>query len=290
MVLSEKIKKIRDKVSEFFIEPRWPILYKAKADRQGIVMENKRMYENLAVVESLASVSYIEKPEEAILNKLKTRLRNMTMLDVGVGGGRTTFHFAGLVKEYMGMDYAKNMTKASKKRFPKKLNFVTCDARLMAFRDRYFDFILFSFNGIDLMSHEDRLKALKEIRRVGKENGFFCFSAHNLSFLDNLFSFKFFKFSRNPMKLSKNLRLFILLRLMNKDIKELRKESFVIINDPSHNCKELAYYIRPKDQIEQLIALGFKNIEVFSLDGKKIKDYGQLDCAKDPWLHYLCLI
>ena len=290
MVISRKLRIIRDKISEYFIEPRWVILSKIKADRQGIIIENKRMYENSAVVEGLSSVDYLEKPEEIVLNKLKSKFKKMKMLDIGVGGGRTTFHFAKLPKEYIGIDYAKNMTKACKKRFlkfPKRTSFITCDARSMPFRDQYFDFILFSFNGIDLMSHKDRLKAFEEIRRVGKENSFFCFSAHNLFFLDKLFSFEL---SRNPSKLCKKVRLFLLLRIMNKDIQELKKKSFVIINDPSHNCRELAYYIRPQDQIEQLITLGFKNIEVLSLDGKQIRDVIRLSTIKDPWLHYLCLV
>jgi ubiquinone/menaquinone biosynthesis C-methylase UbiE len=289
MVLSERVKKIRDHISEFFIEPRWIILSKTKADKHGIVSENKRMYENSAVVEDLSSMSYLQKPEETVLKKLKIELKNMRMLDIGIGGGRTTCHFASLTKEYVGIDYARNMIKACKRRFkfPKEISFLTCDVRFLPFKDGYFDFILFSFNGIDLMSYEDRLTALKEIKRVGKENGYFCFSAHNLFFLDDLFSFKL---SKDPMKLSKNVRLFLLLRFMNDDYKELKKKPFVIINDPSHNCKELALYTRPQNQTKQLIDLGFKTVEVISLDGKQVADTIQLNYVRDPWLYYLCQI
>jgi len=290
MSISRKLRIIRDKISEYVIEPRWVILSRTKADRQGIIIENKRMYENSAVVKGLSSVDYLEKPEEIVLDRLKSELKNMKMLDVGVGGGRTTYHFAKLPKEYIGIDYAKNMTRACKKRFlklPKRTSFITCDARSMPFRDQCFDFILFSFNGIDLMSHKDRLKVFEEIGRVGKENSLFCFSAHNLFFLDRLFSFKL---SRNPLKLYKNIRLFLLLKIMNRDIQKLKKKPFVVINDPSHNCKELAYYIRPQEQVKQLISLGFKNIEVMSLDGKQIKDEIRLSTIEDPWLHYLCRI
>ena len=73
----------------------------------------------------------------------------MKMLDIGVGGGRTTLHFAPLVKEYVGIDYSQNMIKACQERFA-QVSFQTADARSMGiFKDSTFDFILFSYNGID---------------------------------------------------------------------------------------------------------------------------------------------
>ncbi|ELP52058.1 methyltransferase type 11 domain protein [Microcystis aeruginosa TAIHU98] len=55
------------------------------------------------------------------------------------------------------------------------------DARnLEQFADNYFDFILFSFNDIDYISHADRFLVLEEISRIGKAGGYFCFSSHNL--------------------------------------------------------------------------------------------------------------
>lgn len=89
-----------------------------------------------------------------MLNELRTKLPEMRMLDIGVGAGRTTHHFAPLTKEYIGVDYSKNMIKARRRKFrnyPKKLTFKVADARdLKLFGDKYFDFALFSFNGIDL--------------------------------------------------------------------------------------------------------------------------------------------
>ena len=51
------------------------------------------------------------------------------------------------------------------------------------FEDSSFDFILFSFNGIDYMNHDERIRTLREIRRILKTGGYFCFSTHNLNFL-----------------------------------------------------------------------------------------------------------
>lgn len=58
--------------------------------------------------------------------------------------------------------------------------FVICEGRdLSQFRTASFDLILFSFNGIDYLSHAGRLKALTEIRRVLAIGGVFVFSSDN---------------------------------------------------------------------------------------------------------------
>lgn len=103
----------------------------------------------------------------------------MKMLDIGVGAGRTTHYFAHLTKEYVGIDYSENMIKVCREKFqnyPKKISFEVCDARsLKFFEDSYLDFVLFSYNGLDYMNHEDRLRVLREIRRATKEGGTFVF-------------------------------------------------------------------------------------------------------------------
>jgi ubiquinone/menaquinone biosynthesis C-methylase UbiE len=48
-----------------------------------------------------------------------------------------------------------------------------------AFENETFDFVMFSFNGLDYLSHSDRLLALGEIRRVLKPAGLLLFSSHN---------------------------------------------------------------------------------------------------------------
>ena len=55
------------------------------------------------------------------------------MLDIGVGGGRTTLHFDKLFKEYIGVDYVESMIKASWERLhdiKENILFKGCDAPL----------------------------------------------------------------------------------------------------------------------------------------------------------------
>jgi ubiquinone/menaquinone biosynthesis C-methylase UbiE len=55
-----------------------------------------------------------------------------------------------------------------KKKYPNG-DFRVGDARdLSQFEDESFDFVLFSYNGIDVISHPDRLRTSREIYRVLK--------------------------------------------------------------------------------------------------------------------------
>ena len=104
------------------------------------------------------------------------------MLDMGVGGGRTTRYFLPMASSYIGADYAPNMIAECKKKFKSKKIFEVLDVRNMGkFSDNMFDFILFSYNGIDSFGPEDRETALKEIKRVLRSDGYFSFSTHNIN-------------------------------------------------------------------------------------------------------------
>lgn len=257
-------------------------------------VSNKDTWESEDIVKVYSTHFNLQKPEETILNDLRSKLSDMKMLDIGVGAGRTAHYFAHLTKEYVGIDYSQNMIKMCQQKFrnySKKISFEVCDATSLCriFGDSYFDFVLFSFNGLDYMNHEDRLIALREIRRVTKKGGYFCLSTHNLNSAWKVF---LFRPSRNPFKLLPEIRRLFLLRLLNKNaLKELRNKQYTILNDGAHNFRLRTYYIRPREQIKQLTDLGFTNIKIYGLlDGKEIRDPFKLKNATDAWLYYLCNI
>jgi ubiquinone/menaquinone biosynthesis C-methylase UbiE len=247
---------------------------------------NKKVNELEDVVNSMLTQETLQKPEETILNLFKSKLNGMKMLDIGVGTGRTTLHFEKLVKEYIGIDYSERMIEACRKKFSGKgIAFEVCDARNMdMFKNENFDFILFSYNGLDCISHEDRIKALAEIRRVSAPGAYFVFSTHNIQSIRELFKFNM---SANIKLLILSLIRFCKLRIKNKNYKELSLRDYAIFTDGAQNFRVLLYYIKPASQVRQLNLLGFKNVRVFSLaDGNEIKN--SLEDIKDPWLYYLC--
>lgn len=242
---------------------------------------NQTIFESEEEVKRFKNMDHLQKPEITVLDELREKLRNMKMLDIGVGAGRTTGHFACLTKEYVGIDYSPSMIAAAQKKFqnyPKKISLLTMDARNMTlFPDGYFDFALFSYCGIDYVSHEDRLKILSEIRRILRKGGFFFFSTHNLNYFKQgcSASLSNHRLRDIPWRLS-----FLLTnRFQNKEV-------WMILRDPSKNPQHLiisepepprytlkAYMITPIEQFKQLNASGFSGIRVYSKeDGKEIKN------------------
>ncbi len=258
-------------------------------------MSHQNTYKSKGVVEYYAKKSDLQPPEQTILNLLRDELSDMTMLDIGVGGGRTTLHFAKLVKRYIGVDYSEEMVAVCRKRFseyPGHVSFEVSDVRSMkSFNDNTFDFIMFSFNGLDHISHEDRLTALSEIQRVGKRGAYFCFSTHNLQTADRLFGLKN-KLSSNIKKNIKGIIEYTGLHYYNKHIstKQLKESPYLLINDGVHNFRFQTYYIKPAEQIKQL-SDRFTDVRVYSLsNGGRIKDEIELNTTDDSWLYYLCKI
>lgn len=252
----------------------------------------KRTYESEKVVKFYTTLEHLQKPEQTIFKILEDRLPYWKMLDVGVGGGRTTRHFAPLVAEYVGVDYAANMVKVCEEIFTPRedhISFQVADARYLdQFDDDYFDYILFSYNGIDNISHEDRLLALKEIRRTGKKGGFFAFSTHNLRNFHTAYRIRLYA---NLKKTAYQILSFFLLLILNGLPGKHQRKPFAIVNDGIHRFGLKMYYIKPEEQVKQLEKAGFENVRLFSVaTGKEISLEEAKLSIDETWIYYLCEI
>ncbi len=259
------------------------------------MQRHKDVYDLPAIAAVYAGYSYLQPPEETILKLVLPNLLTARMLDLGVGGGRTTVHFAHRVREYVGVDYSESMILECRKRFAgcaPHISFMVCDARAMdAFAAGSFDFILFSHNGMDCVSHEDRLRILQEIRRVGKPGGYFCFSSHNLNWCANVFDLRRM-ISLDPRLVVRTAKRLVLRFLYNWRVRAaaVKNAPHILLNDRAFHRKMQMYYIRPDAQKAQL-SEGFTDIRVFSLTtGAEIEDERELRGAEDCWLYYLCKI
>ncbi|ACB49486.1 putative methyltransferase [Crocosphaera subtropica ATCC 51142] len=257
--------------------------------------KNLKTYSTSDVVNYYQYLQQLQPAEETVIKLLRSELPNMKMLDLGVGGGRTTQHFFPLVKEYIGVDYSVDMIKACQERFSQSYPSIQLrvgDGRdLSQFEDNSFDFILFSFNGLDYISHEDRLKALQEISRVGKSGGYFFFSSHHLQAIEKEFNWRH-HLSLNPFKTYVNLVMFAFLRGVNTSLtyRSIKHNNYAILRDESHNFRLRTYYIRASEQIKQLEPL-FKDIKVYSWKtGLELTTNHNMVSCSDMWLYYLCRI
>jgi len=104
----------------------------------------------------------------------------MAILDLGVGGGRTTPYLSSIASRYVGLDYASEMIVRCRRKFP-ELDFELGTATdLSMFGSSSFDAVVMAFNAIDyVIPDESRLGALREIRRVLSASGVLIFSSHN---------------------------------------------------------------------------------------------------------------
>jgi len=139
---------------------------------------NLRVYRAPDVVAHYANLTYLT-PCERLL--FETYLKpGIMLLDLGVGGGRTTAYLSGIASYYVGIDYSEEMVRACRNKLP-ALQFEVADAAdLSRFGDASFDAVVFSFNGIDYLApDEKRRKCLRECHRVLRPGGVFIFSSHN---------------------------------------------------------------------------------------------------------------
>lgn len=244
---------------------------------------NKFSYANPDVIEFYQDAERLLKAEKVLFEKLAPKIENKKILDIGIGGGRTTKYLLQITDDYTGVDYIAKFAEKTGKKYP-KAKILWCDARNMKdFADQTFDFVLFSYNGIDSISHEDRILALKEIYRVLKKDGIFMFSTHNRDY-------QYFKKLPWRRKIEYDFQfawfflycLYHLPKSFRMKKYEIYEEKFAVINDPDHRYSLLLYYISIENQVKQLNEIGFSDVEAYNLDGRLV----ERDNTSD-WLHYL---
>src|SRR5690606_33195105 len=143
------------------------------------------------------------------------------------------------------------------------VTFEHSDARdLSKFPPSSFDLIVFSFNGIDYVDHADRLKILKEIRRLLAAGGAFAFSSHNRDApLKGAWDLAHFKNAslKKPLGFAKRSLIYLagIVNSRRNAKKETHTPEYAILNDEAHEYSLLTYYISVGNQIKQLKECGF---------------------------------
>jgi ubiquinone/menaquinone biosynthesis C-methylase UbiE len=260
---------------------------------------NQRLYDKPSAVRLYASMSHLEPPEAAVLELLAEELPEMRMLDVGVGAGRTTFHFAPRVRSYVGVDYAPRLVEAARRRFADgpPARFEVADARDMPmFDDESFDFVLFSVNGIDCLDHDGRLAALREFRRVTRPGGVLFFSSHNLGAIAWAVSLRRLvgelRAGRSPIRyvaaLAKRMPAQVLQRVGNPNPERLVRRDSILLNKrwPPRN-PVTTYHVKTAEVRRQLRETGWELERVLLPSGEQIPYEASLELREPLWLNFL---
>ncbi len=244
---------------------------------------NGTAYEDGDVVDFYRTFSHLQAPERKLFELLAPFIDGRRVLDIGVGGGRTTALLLPRAGQYVGLDYAPSLVAATRERFP-GADIRLADARdLGQFARGSFDLVLFSFNGLDSIGHDGRLQALLEMRRVLADDGRFLFSSHNRDY-QGLRRYPWQV--RNPLNPAIVRASLTTLRALPRHLRMRRFEEstadHAIVNDPAHDYRLLLYYITIAAQTSQLETHGFTGVQAWSTTGEEVSS----DSAS-AWIHYL---
>lgn len=262
---------------------------------------NRASYETRSAVRQYVAQDHLEPPEQVILDRVRSDLPRMRVLDVGVGGGRTAVHFAGVAQEYVGVDYSAPLVAACRRRFaghPPAVRFEHADARAMPMLDDgHFDLVLFTFNGLDYLVHEGRLAALREISRVCRPGGRFLFSSHNLDAIENALSpaclvrqlWATRSPTRFPLSVVRRAPPRLLRRLVNPRPQRLLSQRHAWVSTgwpPGSPCG--TYHVTPAEVRRQIEEVGFNLESVLLPSGEEVRHEESLGRRHDLWLNFLC--
>ena len=273
---------------------RWEAIrsgLKNVSEQQTVTALNQAHWNRVSA--QYAKASRLFAPEELLLETFRDQLPTWTMLDVGIGAGRTTMHFAPVCRSYAGLDYAPTMVGQARRNCPDYAErLVVADAcDLNGFASESFDFVLFSFNGLDCIAPTDRKRALGEIRRVLRPGGIFAFSSHNLDSVPMPGHWPMPPLTRTkPLQTAyrllqrarRNQRIRPLVRQMN--LTQAHERGWACFADGGESYEVPLVYVTMAFQRAQLKEAGFGLFSVQDRDCREVQD--QLGSC-DSWLYYL---
>ncbi|HMN18959.1 MAG TPA: class I SAM-dependent methyltransferase [Ignavibacteriaceae bacterium] len=247
---------------------------------------NRKTWENRLSVLTFVNQNNLQKAEIEIFEKYKQKISGKSVLDIGCGTGRTTRFLATHTSNIIGIDYSERMISAASKLNP-NIDYRVCDVRdLNSLSQHQFDFILYSFNGLDYLDHMDRIRALKNIHKVLKNDGVFVFSSHNINNFNHSLSPRL-KFELNIYKQFKNIvkfciEVFYYLRFHKKKIVT---DDYSIFNDDGNFFSLLTYYISKEKAADQLKNCGFDILEIFDQYGNNLSQIFNDEYSN--WIYYV---
>ncbi|MFM0208486.1 class I SAM-dependent methyltransferase [Paraburkholderia sediminicola] len=232
--------------------------------------------------------------EQAAFEWLAPRCAGEPVLDIGVGTGRTIPLMTSISTDYTGVDYTLKLLEIAKSRYP-DLDLRHMDARDMsALPSGHYGLAEFSWNGIDCVDYDDRVKILDEMYRVVRPGGYVLFSSHNRGgpgYRENIWQL-LPQFSFNPLKLGwrtlRSMRRFQLGTLNYMRNVKLNHDygSYAVKTAAAHNFGIVIVYTTLREQRRQLAQIGFQSEAVFgSCEGNRIAD--DVERSDTWWFHFI---
>lgn len=229
-------------------------------------------------VDAYAWRSGLEAVERATIALVLDEIRGRPILDLGVGGGRTTPELRAISADYVAIDSTPEMVSACRARYPEADVRLGDACDLSALPRDHFAFVLFSCNGIGMLGHADRLRVLSEVRRVLAPGGVFAFSTHNLDSPHNHRAFVLPELELSPNPLRTAVRGWRFARRTIKRAfnrwKHVRHEEhhagWSLINSACLDYDTLLYHVTLDEARRQLLDAGYAK-GVLALDHRGVE-------------------
>lgn len=223
-----------------------------------------------------AALAGLTDAEAHCLSKVPDSHRG-TILDIGVGAGRTTGPLAALFRCYTGIDYSPALIEQARKNFPEQ-HFVAMDARQLGSQIKY-DCVMFSYNGIDYVSYEDRIGLFNTLFRVLNPGGFFIYSTHNAEY-DRVPAYQQTLLLPELFRPARSLRgLFRRIANFHRQSKD-QAGRYCVVNDPGLSFGLLTTYVNIAVEIGALRAMGFETVTTIGAS-RSAPGYSHAD----PWVY-----
>jgi SAM-dependent methyltransferase len=234
---------------------------------------------------------WTDRGEAMVMRRVAAQASRLPILDIGVGAGRTLPYLRSLSDEYVAIDYLEEMVELTSSRFP-DARIEHRDARdLSAFADDAFGLVLFSFNGIDGLAHEDRPKVFSAVERILRPGGLFAFSTHNLEHrcagrppwdrrrfgpANGLRSV-----IGSTVRLPRNIAPYRRLRTQ-----DFHGDGWASLVDPAYNYGVVMHYVTLAEALREPQMAGLDaEVEAFTTSGERVEPGD--DTSDSPWLHLI---
>lgn len=251
---------------------------------------NFEAYRRNDIVHDFATRDGLMPAEFAALGEVWPQVRG-DVLDIGVGGGRTTGFLLGVARSYRALDISPEMAAACLALYP-EVDVAVGDARTLDGQpDAGFDLVLFSFNGIDYVDHPDRASVLASAFRVLRPGGAFVYSSHNLRVLDGRLP---------PVETRRVVPTLDPARLLvrgartlagnfrrHRNRRQLGDHQYLgadhaLVNDAAYDYSLLTVYVDPDHERAALATAGFRDTRTIDARGRI-----DADAPSDPWIYYV---
>ena len=228
--------------------------------------------------------------EQKATELIADEMRNKRILDIGVGAGRTVPLLRSLSMDYHAIDFVEPMVELCHQKYP-DVDVEWGDARhLEKFADGSFDLVVFSWNGIDAVDHDDRALIVSEVHRVLAPNGLFLFSSHNewgpgCGEKPWTIRARDFRHPKHLADLAISLPINLLNHRRHKSEQVLGK-GWSIRNAAAHHFDLVIHYTTIEAELAELAQAGFQPLTVVESEHGEVIDLTQ-ESPTSWWFHFI---